>query len=171
VSRNTCFFASPIHFSNSTRAPSPLFFKARGAPPSLLPPSAHAEGMERREAPQHSSHLAVRASFCVKDAAPRGAPPAVSSGSRAALSAACPASPSALKLDPFRSIDPFGPRARRQHAPSASSWREVLVPPGGAPAPPERRGCVLPPARGHRTLLHPHDASRRRPQPNKAEGI
>jgi hypothetical protein len=96
----------------------------------------------------------------------------VSSGSRAALSAAFPASPSALKPDPFRSIEPFGPRARRQHAPSASSWRGVLLPPGGAPAPPEREACVsLRFARGHRTLFRRRDASRRRPQPNKVKGI
>jgi hypothetical protein len=33
--------------------------------------------------------------------------------------------------------------------PLASSWRGVLVPPGGAPAPPERKVTSL--ARGHRT--------------------
>jgi len=88
---------------------------------------------------------------------------AVSSGSRAALSAAFPASPSALKPDPFRSIEPFGPQARGQHAPSASSWREVLLPPSGAPAPPGRGSCVSP-ARGHRASSRRRDASRRRPR-------
>jgi hypothetical protein len=146
----------------------PYCLSARGTPAFLSLPPAHAEGMERREAP-HQLRLSARA-LCEGRCAPRRSI-AVSYGVRAALSAAFPASPSALKPDPFRSIEPFGPRARRQHAPSASSWRGVLLPPGGAPAPPERMGCVHPHARGHRALFRRRDASRRRPQPNKAEGI
>jgi hypothetical protein len=46
-----------------------------------------------------------------------------------------------------------GPRFRRSHegsASSASSWRRVIVPASGAPAPPERVRCVKPHARGRR---------------------
>ena len=44
---------------------------------------------------------------------------------------------------------------------SASSWQGSVVTPGGAPTPP---GCKLAKlARGRRTSLHSHDASRERP--------
>jgi hypothetical protein len=49
--------ASPIQFSNSGRASSPLFFTARGRRPSCPFPRRHAEGMERRVAPHLGPHL------------------------------------------------------------------------------------------------------------------
>ena len=49
---------------------------------------------------------------------------------------------------------------------SASSWQEALVPPGGAPAPPECELAKL--ARRRRIPLRPYDASRERPS---ASGI
>ena len=40
---------------------------------------------------------------------------------------------------------------------SASSWQELIVVPGGAPAPPECRSCEIGPQAPH--LVPPHDAS------------
>ena len=84
---------------------------------------------------------------------------AASSGSRAALLAAIglpeePSDTALLGTVPFRASG-----KAKGFAPSASSSQEVLVPPGGAPAPPERVRCVHPHARGRRILLHLHDAS------------
>jgi len=50
---------------------------------------------------------------------------------------------------------------------SASSWQGSVVTPGGAPSPP---GCKLAKlARGRRTSLHSHDASRERPSVSEVE--
>jgi len=45
----------------------------------------------------------------------------------------------------MRCLPAAGPRFRQRVSPtpSASFWRGVLLPPGGAPTPPEREGCVF----------------------------
>ena len=61
---------------------------------------------------------------------------------RAALPATCLAPPSALPTRPLLGSRAFKPRADRAARPSASSSRRVIVPAGGAPAPPEGRRSV-----------------------------
>ena len=65
---------------------------------------------------------------------------------------------------PGRALRRASDRRRRV---SASSWQEALVPPGGAPAPPECELAKL--ARRRRIPLRPYDASRERPSANGIE--
>src|SRR3954469_10366086 len=59
----------------------------------------------------------------------------------------------------------IGPRFQQRAfaPPSASSWQEALVPPGGAPTPPERVLCVQH-VRGRRPSPRPGIAGRRLPE-------
>ena len=144
------------------QASSPLFFvEARGAPvfsPSRFPlrgkrsaekRGGFAQASDGRPAKAARDTLARRvAPACDRGSAPLGAPPAAFSGTGRA----------------------FGGRQawHTHHQPAPGGG--VLVPPGRSPAPPERGGCVSP-ARGRRVRLHHRDASRRRPQPSRTEGL
>jgi hypothetical protein len=86
---------------------------------------------------------------------------AASYDARAALSAtACGTSDHSQNTTPFgrpcrqASNEPCGP-------PSASSWQEVIVPPSGAPSPPERVACEATPAGAAfcSTIKTPHDSA------------
>ena len=64
-----------------------------------------------------------------------------------------------LSAGPRREAAPQSLLDRATRPPSASSWQEALVPPGGAPAPPGCGGYVSSPARRRRIRSHFHNAS------------
>ena len=116
----------------------PCSLVARGTPYSLLRPSNKSRGWRAKwRVMQFKSHLLI------EGVAPLGAPSRhlpYSAGPRF-RSPFRPASGSKLAA-PFGSTAHIEPRASLNGPPSASSWQEAIVPPGGAPAPPGCRRSV-----------------------------
>ena len=120
----------------SRRDSSPVLFEAPGRPPSLF------RSPEYRGCGAPKGAPVFRVCTLSPECRASRRATAASSGSRAALSAAIglPEGPSDMALlgtMPFRASG-----KANGFAPSASSSQQVLLPAGGAPAPPERDDCV-----------------------------
>jgi hypothetical protein len=156
-----------IQISNS-QAKSPVFFAAPGTPSSRFVPRK--QGVRGSRPPQTSEGMARREGASGSSIAhlPFGKMRRLSARHRGVLRCNGPRfrQPPAGRSTTLRTRPLFGRPCRQASnepcgPPSASSWQEVLVPPGGAPSPPGSVACEATPAGAAScsTIKTPHDSA------------
>ncbi len=119
-------------------------------------------GKERRAAHPYSIHAWRGVGASDETRAPFGAPSLRPYGAGPRFLTFRFASPPALRRQPLLGGRVFRASGKPYGPPSASSSQGILVSSGGAPAPPERGGCVHPPPAGATSdpaCMTPHDSA------------